>query len=196
MDSVKFRSILRNNGIKISYVKGRYILQGNNAQIFQEYINLHPEVLACKMSLAEYLHELEVSCVSFEMNSLGKVEFFGSDKNIERLKGLIEREENIKLKSEFLALSKSEYFAKPSPLVNFEYPTMKKCYIANLEARKQYRYMCEKQYGVPYHILFSFTPNQELLTKKLVERYEESQQEYILTWNELERERALNEFLQ
>lgn len=172
-------------------MNGQYILTGNDAQIFQEYLNSHPEILNNAITLTEYLHELEISNVSFELNERGELEFYGGDKNIMRLRGLIERQENSKLKSEFLVLARSEYFDKTAPRVKFEYPSMKKCCIANIDARKEYRDMCIKQYGVPYHILFSQPKNQELITSKLVEKY--SGEEYILTWDERERERAMSD---
>lgn len=145
-----------------------------------------------ELSLEEFLFECETVSVGFELNDDGELEFYGGKlKNIERLKGILNKSKELKFSvmelAEYERLNKS--FNKDiEPFITcVDYPSMKRCHVADLETRRIYKEMCERQYGTLNRYLFSY--NEKLFNAGLIEHFYEDR--YFLTWPEYDNVFAL-----
>ena len=155
----------------------------------------HAQHLA--ITLDDFLAVLEKCNVGFEINSEGLLSFYHADNNtittfFQSILILVPE-----LKQELKELARSEYFDKPKPEIDFDFPTMKHCTLADRKLRMIYRQLCMKQYGIHGRLLFSKNKVHEALIKAgLVELFDEGlvSEGYVLSLDNEAFEKAVNDF--
>ena len=128
-----------------------------------------------------------MNIVNTDVYENGELEFYGGKlKNIERLKGILNKSKELKFSVMELAeherLNKS--FNKDiEPLIScVDYPSMKRCHVADLETRRIYKEMCEYQYNTLNRYIVSY--NEKLFNAGLIKQFDEKR--YVLTWPKYE----------